>query len=93
MNLFSAESHRSLLYVLFCAFEPALVFSLFALVVLDPRAHPVESDAFAVIFCFSFLSVLIVSAVMRRIVPRLAVVGFLSLLIGFLVVGLLPAIL
>lgn len=85
------ESHRTLLYVLFCLFESLLVASVLVLAFTEDR-HRVSpwSDAAGLTFWFSFVGLFTVCFILRRAVRRLAVIGWLTLFAGFWFLALMP---
>ena len=92
MNRIAIESHRSLFYALFAMFEVLLLTSVVMLWSVDPRRLSGLDDAAGVTFWFSILGLSIVSWLLRRAAPRLARVGLITVLAGFIACSLLPAV-
>ena len=87
-----AESHRPLLYVLFCLFETLLVASVVILFCIDPRRRSGIDDAAGLTFWFAFIGLFIVCFILRRACRRLAVIGWLTLFAGFWSLALFPVV-
>jgi glucan phosphoethanolaminetransferase (alkaline phosphatase superfamily) len=88
-------SYRGLVYVLFgiCeALQLSLVVYVMALWHADPRRLSSFDPAAAIIFCFSFPGLLILSYLLRRAAPRLAVAGFTTAFVSLVAGSLLPAV-
>lgn len=86
-----AKSHRMLLYVLFWLFELLLVSAAGLLgFVADRHGAWMFEDAAGLTFLFAFIGLFIVSFILRNSCRRLAVVGWLTLFVGFLGMALLP---
>ena len=85
------ESHRTLLYVLFCLFETLLVASVIVLALTEDR-HIVSpsSEAAGLMFWFSFVGLFTVCFILRRAVRILAVIGWLTLFGGFWFLASVP---
>ena len=87
------ESHRSLFYALFAVFETLLLAGVVALLSVDPRRMAGLYEAAGITFWFSLVGLSIASWLLRRAAPRLAWVGWVSILAGFLACSfLLPVI-
>ena len=85
----TADSRRTLLCVLFCLFETLLVASVIILLFTEPRRRPV-TDAAGLTFWFAFVGLFAVTLILRRAAPRLAVIGWLTLLGGFWSLAFVP---
>ena len=92
MNRIAIDSHRSLLYALFAVFEALLLAGVVVLWSVDPRRMPGVDDAAGVTLGFSLVGLSIVSWLLRRAAPRLARVGWVSVVAAFLACSLLPVI-
>jgi hypothetical protein len=92
MNPTFVATHRGLLHVLFALFETLYVVSIVVLWSVDPRRMSSVSDAAGITFFFSFAGLLAMWWLLRRVAPRLAGIGLLSALLGFLATMLLPAV-
>jgi hypothetical protein len=84
--------HRGLLSVLFFIFEALFVASVVILTRIDIREMTVWTEADGVAFWFSFVGLLVVSFLLRRTARHLAVIGWITLVVGFLFAAFLPAI-
>jgi len=73
-------------------FEALLLVSAVMLWSVDARRMSGLDEAAGITFWFSFLGLSIVSWLLRRASPRLAVVGFITVLAGFVACALLPAV-
>lgn len=87
-----AVEHRGLQFVLFALFEMLFIAAIILMFSLDPRKYPAATDAVGITWWFSFVGLLLVSWLIRRTNPRLARIGFLSVLAGFFSGLFLPAI-
>jgi len=85
-----AESHRTLLCVLFGLFESLFLASVVILECLDLRKRPLIEDATGFAFWLAFIGLLIVCFILRRASRRVAVIGWLSLFVGFWFFALMP---
>jgi len=92
MNRIPIDTHRSLFFVIFGVFEALLLGAVVVHWSVDPRGLSGLDDAAGVTFWFSFLGLSIVSWLLRRGAPRLAVVGFATVLTCFVVCSFLPAV-
>jgi apolipoprotein N-acyltransferase len=92
MKPIAIDSPRSLLFALFVIFEALLVTSAVVLWCVDPRRMSGLDDAAGIAFWFSFVGLSIVCWLLRRVAPRLATVGFITVLASFAAVALLPAV-
>lgn len=92
MNRIAIDSHRSLFYTLFAIFEALLLAAVVVLWLIDPRRMSGVDDAAGVTIGFSLVGLSIVSWLLRRAAPRLARVGWVSIVAAFLACSLLPAI-
>ena len=92
MNRIAVDSHRSLFYALFAIFEALLLVSAGVLWSVDPRRMSGMDDAAGFTFWSSFLGLSIVSWLLRRAAPRLALVGLITALASFVACALLPAV-
>ena len=92
MNRAAIDSHRSLLYALFAIFETLLLAGVVLLWSVDPRRMSGLDDAAGIAFWFSLVGLSIVSWLLRGVAPRLARVGAVSVVGGFLACSFLPAI-
>src|SRR5579871_2135615 len=86
------KSHCTLLCILFAVFEATLLTSVVILWSADPRQMEGTDTSAGIAFGFSFLGLLAVSLLLRRVLPRLARFGFVSLIFGFFASMLLPAV-
>ncbi len=86
------DSHRPLLYVLFCLFEMLLIASVVVLACTDPRRGLPVTDAAGLTFWFAFVGLFVVCFILRRSVRRLAVIGWLTLFVGFWFLALMPVV-
>ena len=84
--------HRGLLSVLFFIFEALFVASVVTFTRIDIREAAVWSEAAGVTFWFSFVGLLIVSFLLRRAARHLAVIGWITLFVGFWFAALLPVV-
>ena len=84
------DSHRTLIYVLFALFEFLFIASVILLACIDRRRGLPVSDAAGLTFWFAFVSLFIVSFILRRAARRLAVIGWLTLFAGFWGLALMP---
>lgn len=92
MNRIALESHRSLFYALFAIFETLLLTAVVVVWSVDPRRMSGVDDAAGITVWFSLIGLLMVSWVLRRAATRLARVGWISILAGFIACALLPAV-
>jgi hypothetical protein len=92
MNHLAIDTHRSLLYVLFAIFETLLLGGAVALWLVDPRRMSGLEEAAGITVCFSLLGLSTVSWLLRRVAHRLAQVGWISVLAGFVTCALLPGV-
>jgi hypothetical protein len=83
MKKFTAESYRHLLIVLFFLFETLFLASVVALFLFDRRWNLQISAAAGIGFWFSFIGQLVVCFLLRRSVRRLAIIGWITLFVGF----------
>jgi hypothetical protein len=83
MSKTMAENHRTLLCVLFWLFESLVVAAVITLLSTPshPRSPVHEVMGFA--FWVGFLGLLILSLLLRRAARRLAVLGYITLFVGF----------
>jgi hypothetical protein len=79
MKKFTAESHRHLLIVLFFLFETLFLASVVTPFYVDSRQHFLIRDAGGITFLFSFVGLLIVCFLLRRITRPFAVAGWFTL--------------
>jgi hypothetical protein len=84
------ERHREMLCVLFFLFESLLIVSWVIGFSTDRRNAPVVSEGAGVTFLFSLVGLLAVSLIIRRAWPRLALVGWISVFVGFWSAALSP---
>ncbi len=84
------DSHRQLLYVLFWLFEFLLIASALVLVLTDPRQNPPASEVAGLTFWFAFVGLFTVSFILRRAARRFAVIGWVSLFVGFWGLAAIP---
>jgi hypothetical protein len=92
MNHITAHSHRSLSYVLFALFEILLLSAVLVIWSFNPRRMSWVEDAAGITACFSMVGLSIVSWLLRRAAPRVARVGWISVLAGLAASCLLPAV-
>jgi len=92
MSTSIADSHRGLLYVLFCLFETLLVASVVGLFCIDPRSGSGIDAGAGVTFWFAFVGLFTVSFMLRRAARRVAVIGWLSLFGAFWSIALSPVV-
>ena len=92
MNRIPVDTHRRLFFVIFGIFEALLLGAVVVHWSVDPRGLSGLDDAAGVAFWFSFLALSIVSWLLRRTAPRLAVVGFATVLTCFAVCSFLPVV-
>jgi hypothetical protein len=90
MKYTAVDSHRGLLYALFAIFETLLVVAVVLVYSVDPRRMSGLDDAAGIAFCFSFFGLSGISWLLRGAAPRLARVGWISVLATFLAFVLLP---
>jgi len=86
------ESHRTLLYVLFALFETLLLSSVIVLLCTHPRRGLPITDAAGLTFWFAFVGLFAVCFILRRACRRLAVIGWLTLFVGFWGLALMPVV-
>jgi hypothetical protein len=79
MKKFTADSRRHLLIVLFFLFETLFLVSVVTPFCIDPRRNPQIRDADGITFLFSFVGLLIVCFLLRRIARPFAIAGWLTL--------------
>jgi hypothetical protein len=91
MSTSFATRNRALLFVLFWLFELLLCTSVVVLRFTDPRKIMPSSDTAGVTFWFAFLGLFVVTFILRKTADKLAVIGWLSLFVGFWSLALLPA--
>ena len=92
MNLMTMDSHRSLFYVLFVIFETLLFAGVVGLWSVDPRRMSGLDDVAGITLFFSMAGLSIVCWLLRRLAPRLARQGWISVLAGFVACALIPAV-
>jgi len=92
MNRIAIESHHSLLYVLFAIFEALLVTAVVVVWSVDPRRMSGVDEAAGIALFFSMIGLSILCWLLRRPAPRLARLGWVSVLLGFAACALLPAV-
>ena len=92
MNCIAIDSHRSLFYALFAVFELLLLVSVVVLWCIDPRRMSGFDDAAGITFWFSFFGLSVVSWLLRRVAPRVARVGLITVVGSFIACSLLPAV-
>jgi hypothetical protein len=90
MKYFTTDSYRHLLIVLFFFFEVLLVASVVVLLCIGRRRSSGIDDAAAIAFWFSFAGQLVVCFFLRRMARPLAVIGWITLFVGFWGLTLLP---
>ena len=83
MKKFTAESYRHLLIVLFFLFETLFLASVVSGICFDRRWNPQISTAGGITFWFSFVGQLVVCFLLRGSVRRLAIIGWITLFVGF----------
>jgi hypothetical protein len=83
MRAFLTDSYRGSLHVLFYLFEALLIASIIVLACVDPRGNLPASDAAGVAFLVSFVGLFAVCFFLRRNAHRLAIIGWLTLFVGF----------
>jgi hypothetical protein len=81
-----------LLYVLFTVLEMLLWSSVVGLWCIDPRGLSGFDNAAGIGFLFSLVGLSVVCWLLKGVAPRLASVGFVTILGGFLAGSLLPAV-
>ena len=86
------ESYRQLLYVLFWLFETLLVAVVVIVFCIDPRKSPGVAEAAGLTYWFAFLGLFAASFIVRRTCRRLAVIGWISLLVWFWSMALWPVV-
>jgi hypothetical protein len=92
MSTSKTDSHRALLYVLFCLFETLLIASVVLIAFfLDSHRDSLVNEAAGITFWFSFVGLFTTCFFLRRVARRLAVIGWLTLFIGFWGLALVPA--
>src|SRR5689334_12561215 len=91
MNKSFVESHRGLLYVRYCMYEALVVATVTALVCKGYHHRSPFDDVVGWTFWFAFVGLLAVSLILRREARRLAVLGYISLFLGFWSSALFPA--
>ena len=84
MNRVAIDLHRGLFYALFAIFETLLLAGQVVLWSVDPRRMSGLDDAAGITFWLSLVGLSVVSWLLRRAAPRLARVGAVSVLAGFL---------
>lgn len=92
MNRSAVDSHRVLFYALFAVFEILLLAGVVGLWSADPRRMSGLDEAAGITLWFSLVGLSGVSWLLRRVAPRLAGVGAVSVLAGFLACSFLPAV-
>jgi hypothetical protein len=92
MKKFTAESYRHLLIVLFFLFETLLVASVLIHLSIDPRRNSPIDNMAGIAALFSTAGQLVVCFFLRRIARSLAKFGWLTVLLAFLGMMLLPAV-
>jgi len=92
MNRIAIDSHRSRFYALFGVFEVLLLVSVVALWCMDPRRMSGLDDAAGITLWFSFLGLSVVSWLLRRVAPRVARVGLITVVGSFIACAVLPAV-
>jgi len=92
MKSTAKNSRRGLLYVLFTMFEMLLWSSVVLVRLVDPRGVSGVDNTVGVIFLFSLVGLLIVSWLLKRVTPRMATIGFFSVLTGFIAFMFLPSV-
>ena len=84
--------HRGLVSVLFFIFEALFVASVVTLTRIDVCEMAVWSEAAGVTFWFSFVGLFVVSFLLRQAARHLAVIGWITLFIGFWFAAFLPVV-
>ena len=87
-----AASHRALVYVLFYLFEMLLIASVVVLIATDPRAGLAITYTAGTTFWFAFVGLFTLSLILRKAARRLAVIGWVTLFIGFWSTVLFPVV-
>jgi hypothetical protein len=89
---YAIDSHRSLFYVLFVIFETLLFAGVVGLWSVDPRRMSGLDDVAGITLLFSMVGISIVYRLLRRLAPRLARLGWISVPAGFVACALVPAV-
>jgi hypothetical protein len=90
MNPAFIESRRHLFYILFFLFESLFLAAVTVGFCVDPRKSPGIGEAAGLTFWFAFIGLFTISLILRRACRRLAVIGWISLFIGFWSMAMLP---
>ncbi|MFM1943630.1 MAG: hypothetical protein RI897_2612 [Verrucomicrobiota bacterium] len=93
MNRVAITTHRKRLYVLFAIFEPMVLLAVVVLWCVDPRSMSgLLHDTAGTVYWLSLGGLLVVSRLLQREAARLARVGLITAVGGFIACSLLPAI-